>query len=177
VTGKHLSPDLRAFVRLLHDHRVRYVVVGGEAVIHHGYPRLTGDMDFYYDRTPANCRRLFLALQAFWDGPVPAVDRAEELGEPGVVVQFGRPPNRIDLINRLGTVPFGRAWRRRVTESVSTPRGTVPLNIIGLLDLVQSKRDAGRHKDLDDVVHLTALHGTPASRSRAHRTRRTRSGR
>ena len=57
MTGKHLSPDSQAFVRLLHEHDVRYLVVGGEAVIHHGYPRLTGDMDFFYDRTPANCRR------------------------------------------------------------------------------------------------------------------------
>jgi hypothetical protein len=172
VTGKHLSPDFQAFIRLLHEHDVRYVVVGGEAVIHHGYPRLTGDIDFFYDRTPANCRRLFAALQEFWAGPVPAVDQAEDLCEPGVVVQFGRPPNRIDLINRLGTVSFGRAWRRRVVESMRAPSGTTPLYIIGLTDLVQSKRDAGRHKDLDDVEHLTALHGP-----HPHARRRSRAGR
>jgi hypothetical protein len=46
-----------------------------------------------------------------------------------------------------------------VVESVRIRSGTVPLCIIGLTDLVQSKRDAGRHKDLDDVEHLTAVHG------------------
>jgi hypothetical protein len=172
VTAKHPSPDVQAFVSLLHAHEVRYLVVGGEAVIHHGYPRLTGDIDFFYDRTPANCRRLFAALREFWAGTVPAVDRAEDLVEPGVVVQFGRPPNRIDLINRLGTVTFERAWRRRVVESIPTPEGEVRFYIIGVKDLIQSKRDAARHKDLDDVERLTALHASDNRARRApHRDR------
>jgi hypothetical protein len=40
------SPDIREFIGLLHRHAVRYVVVGGEAVIYHDHARLTGDVDF-----------------------------------------------------------------------------------------------------------------------------------
>jgi hypothetical protein len=157
VTGEHLSPDIQELVRLLHAHRVRYLLVGGEAVIHHGYPRLTGDVDFFYDRSAANVRRLYAALEEFWGGTVPAVGAPRELAEPDLVVQFGRPPNRVDLISTLGTVEFRRAWRRRVRERLRTPHGDVALHVIGLADLLQSKRDAGRHKDLDDVEQLTAL--------------------
>jgi hypothetical protein len=170
VTGEHLSPDIQIFVRLLHKHAVRYLLVGGEAVIHHGYPRLTGDIDFFYERTPVNAHRLFSALREFWEGDVPAVGAAEELLEPDVVIQFGRPPNRIDLISTLGTVSFRDAWRRRVHHTLRAGRHRVPLPIIGLEDLLQSKRDAGRHKDLEDIEELTALQGArPKRRARGRR--------
>lgn len=172
MTGEHLSPDVREFIRLLHVHRVRYLVVGGEAVIFHGYPRLTGDVDFFYEATSINCRRLFAALREFWGGAVPAVDRVEDLLEPGVVVQFGRPPNRIDLISGLGTVLFRRAWRRRVVENLRERRSDVPVHIIGLGDLIDSKREAGRHKDLDDVEHLRRVSGLEGERVQKRRRQR-----
>jgi hypothetical protein len=163
VTGEHLAADIKTFIVLLARHRVRYLLVGGEAVIHHGYPRLTGDVDFFFERTPANARRLYRALREFWAGDVPAIASAEELLDPDLIVQFGRPPNRIDLINTLGTVAFVGAWRRRVRERLRLRSRAVPLPIISLRDLLQSKRDAGRHKDLDDIEHLSG---------RARRSRR-----
>lgn len=167
MTGEHLSEDLQALLALLARHRVRYLVVGGEAVIHHGYARLTGDIDLFYDQNPTNARRLFAALQEFWGGPVPAIDSDEDLLAPGVVIQFGRPPNRLDLISDLGSVEFTSAWRRRVDETLRTAAGArVPVRFIGLADLLQSKRDAGRHKDLDDVEHLEAIHGRSRKRRR-----------
>lgn len=171
MTGEHLSKDIRALLGLLERHGVRYLLVGGEAVIHHGYPRLTGDVDLFYERTPANTRRLYEALSEFWDGDVPAISDPAELLEPGIVVQFGRPPNRIDLLNVLGTVDFKAAWRRRVKETLrlSSSR-SVALPIIGLLDLLQSKRDAGRHKDLDDVEHLSSS-ASPTTKSKRRKRR------
>jgi len=52
VDAVSFSPDILEFIRLLHAHQVRYVVVGGEAVIYHGHARLTGDIDFFYDSSP-----------------------------------------------------------------------------------------------------------------------------
>jgi hypothetical protein len=166
VTGEHLAPDIQAFIALLARHRVRYLLVGGEAVIHHGYPRLTGDVDFFFERTPSNARCLYRALREFWKGDVPAVSTAEELLEPDLVIQFGRPPNRIDLLNTLGTVVFAAAWRRRVRERLRARSVSAPLPIISLRDLLQSKRDAGRHKDLDDIEHLSARPGQKRTRAR-----------
>ena len=37
IEAAHFSPDTREFLTLLHQHAVRYVIVGGEAVIFHGY--------------------------------------------------------------------------------------------------------------------------------------------
>jgi hypothetical protein len=44
IEVSYFSPDILEFISLLHARQVRYMVVGGEAVIHYGYARLTGDI-------------------------------------------------------------------------------------------------------------------------------------
>lgn len=148
------SQDVQEFLRLLARHAVRYVLVGGTAVIHHGYARFTGDVDFLYDCSRENVQHLWTALSEFWGGSVPSVVDAKELEDPNVVVQFGRPPNRIDLIASLPSVPFHEAWQNKVREQITVRGTTVPVWIIGLAELRRSKRAAGRPKDLDDLDHL-----------------------
>jgi hypothetical protein len=158
VRADYFSADVRALIELFAQHRVRYLLVGGEAVIYHGYPRLTGDVDFWYDQATENASRLFDALREFWDGPVPGLTAASQLMEPAVVVQFGRPPHRIDLLSAIDGVRFDEAWPHHVEEHLELASGRhVPLPVIGLAELVRNKRAAGRHKDLDDVEHLEPL--------------------
>jgi hypothetical protein len=40
-------------------------VVGGHAVAFHGYPRFTGDIDFFIRAIPDNVQRIMAALLAF----------------------------------------------------------------------------------------------------------------
>ena len=74
-----------------------------------------------------------------------------DLAKPGIVVQFGLPPNRIDLMTAVTGIPsFDQAWPDRLTSKV---RGRdVPF--IGRAALLQNKRAAGRKKDLADVELL-----------------------
>ncbi len=54
------SDDVQEFLRILAVHKVKYLIVGGEAVIYHGYARLTGDVDFVFEssgRMLGNCMR------------------------------------------------------------------------------------------------------------------------
>lgn len=60
LDATHFSPDTRAFIELLNTHGVRYMIVGGEAVIFHGHARLTGDVDFFFDRDVVLRTRGFL---------------------------------------------------------------------------------------------------------------------
>ena len=157
MRADHFSPDVQALVETLAS-RVRFLLVGGEAVIYHGYPRLTGDVDFWYEQTADNAARLFAALRQFWDGRIPGVAAEHELLEPKVVVQFGRPPHRVDLISAIDGVTFEEAWPHRVDESLEPADGPrIPLPVIGLADLLKNKRASGRHRDLDDVEHLESL--------------------
>jgi hypothetical protein len=154
VKAELFSKDAQEFLRLLARHEVRYLLIGGTAVIYHGYARLTGDVDFLYDCSRENAARLWAALGEFWGGSVPSVASPSELEAPNIVVQFGRPPNRIDLIASLRSVPFAAAWEQRVRETITVDGASVPVWVMSLPDLRRSKREAGRPKDLDDLDHL-----------------------
>lgn len=153
----YFSPDTSEFIRLLAEHKVHYLIVGGEAVIFYGYARLTGDVDFYYDRTQENTENLYSALKDFWQGEVPGIKDSSELMQKGIVFQFGRPPNRIDLINVISGVEFDKAWQNRTLEEVEIKKKKYPLFYIGLEELIQNKKKAKRFKDLEDLKYLTVL--------------------
>jgi hypothetical protein len=73
LEGEYFSRDILEFIKLLHAYNVRYVVVGGEAVIYCGHARLTGDIDFFFDSGRENDSALFEALMAFWEGNIPGI--------------------------------------------------------------------------------------------------------
>ncbi|MBI4575408.1 MAG: hypothetical protein HY722_03995 [Planctomycetes bacterium] len=152
----HFSPDIEEFLQRLAGHEVRYLVVGGEAVIYYGHVRLTGDVDLYYECSVENVRRLYAALRDFWRGEVPGVATPDELLGPDLIVQFGRPPNRIDLLGAIDGVTFTEAWPRRRTETLALGGHSVPLHYLGLDDLIRNKERVGRPRDLEDLAYLRA---------------------
>jgi hypothetical protein len=155
LAADSFSKDILDFLLLMHKQEIRYLIVGGEAVIFHGYARLTGDIDFFYEATPENVRLLYKALHEFWQGNVPGIATANELLQVGLVVQFGLPPNRIDLVNYIDGVNFKEAWRNRVTVQLkSAGLDDVFIFYLGRKDLIRNKRAAGRPKDLDDLRFL-----------------------
>ncbi len=162
VEGAAFSRDIVIFLRLLADRRVRYLIIGGEAVIYHGYPRLTGDVDFFYENSAQNVRRLFDVLTEFWQGKIPGIKLSQELSEPGLILQFGRPPHRIDLMNQIDAVAFRKAWPSRIRVRLKTGIGLIPVLYIDLRSLLANKQATGRPKDIDDALFL---------RSKTRRTR------
>ncbi len=153
----YFSPDILEFLRLLSNHEVRYLIVGGEAVIYYGHARLTGDVDIFYDIAKDNTEALFKALKVFWGGNIPGIAAPAEFQKKGAIIQFGRPPNRLDLINDISGVIFEKAWLNRTLEKVMIKDQTYPVLYIGLEDLITNKRNANRYKDLEDLKYLTAL--------------------
>ena len=155
LTADSFSRDVLDFLLLLHKQEVRYLIVGGEAVIFHGYARLTGDMDYFYEATPENVQRLYAVLREFWKGNVPGIISANEFLKIGLVVQFGVPPNRIDLANTIDGVNFKEAWRNKVVVRLKgAGLENVHIFYLGRGDLIRNKLAAGRPKDLDDLRFL-----------------------
>lgn len=79
-----LPTDLKKFIELLNSNGVEYVVVGGHAVAWHGYPRYTGDFDFFVKPSPENAKRVVAVLQAFGFGDTDGLDSL--LVEPGKAI-------------------------------------------------------------------------------------------
>ena len=106
------QPDFEDFLRLLEVHRVEYMIVGGDAVAFHGFPRFTKDLDIFFADDPENLRRLQQALIAF--GFKAASVPLDALGRPDGVLAIGIDPLRIDLLNRIAGITFAEAWPRNV---------------------------------------------------------------
>ena len=154
MKASHFSDDILDILTLLAKHAVRYLIVGGEAVIYYGHARLTGDVDLFYEASPANAARLYEALDEFWQGDIPGIDSLEEFLEPGIILQFGVPPNRLDLLNTIDGVSFQEAWPNKTTVSIQIKDSNVPVYFIGLNDLIRNKEALGRYKDLEDLKYL-----------------------
>lgn len=157
MDSNYFSRDAVEFIGLLHKYKVKYVIVGGEAVIYHGYPRLTGDIDIFYSSAPENCSNLYNALLEFWNGDIPGIKNGRELQSTGYIVQFGVPPNRLDIMNSVDGITFIEAWENKITEHVMLNKQKVPVFFIGLEQLIKNKKASGRDKDMDDLEYLNRV--------------------
>ena len=154
MKASYFSKDVQDFLRLLAAHGVKYLIVGGEAVIYYGHARLTGDVDFFFEPSRKNVVKLYKVLKDFWSGDIPGIKASGELMEEGLILQFGVLPNRIDLINQISGVSFREAWKNKLEWSIQSGGEEVPIYFIGLDELIKNKKAIGRPKDLEDLKYL-----------------------
>jgi predicted nucleotidyltransferase len=157
MKASYFSTDVQEFIRTLAKHEVRYVIVGGEAVVYHGHARLTNGIDFFYEPTLENAEKLYAALDEYWLGEIPGLKSMEGLLIIDATVQFGDLPNMIVLCNSLTGVSFEEAWESKVEESVRIKGKKYPLYFIGLEELVGNKKALKRPIDNEDLKYLKAL--------------------
>lgn len=157
MSNAYFSADISEFLFLLYKNKVKYLIVGGEAVIHYGHARLTGDIDIFYDAGGRNCSNIFKALKEFWNDDIPGIDKVKELQQQGAIFQFGIPPNRIDLINEIENVEFNNAFINRVEDTVKHKRKEFKIYYIGLKDLIRNKKAVNRNRDKEDLKFLEQL--------------------
>jgi predicted nucleotidyltransferase len=157
MKASYFSTDVQEFIRALSNHDVRYVIVGGEAVIYHGHARLTNGIDFFYEPTSENAEKLWDALDEYWAGDMPGLKSAEGLLIIGATVQYGVPPNQIVLYNSLTNMYFDEAWAAKVDESIRIRGKKYPIYFVGLEDLIKNKTALKRDIDKEDLKFLNAL--------------------
>ena len=143
-----LNPDFRDMLSSLKDEGVDFIVVGAYALAAHGLPRATGDIDIWVRSTPGNARGVMRALVKF-GAPVSGVSEAD-FTCPGVVVQLGVAPSRIDLLTSIDGVEFEEAWGNKVGVRVDG----LDIYVLSKADLLKNKLAAGRDKDLGDIAWL-----------------------
>jgi hypothetical protein len=133
------------FIAALSRHGVRALLVGAHALAFHAKPRYTKDLDILVEGTPDNATRIVAALDDFGFGGIGIT--ANDLAEPGRIVQLGFPPNRIDLMTRIDGISFAEAWAGRVEGMF----GGQPVFFIGKEDLIRNKAASARPQDLADL--------------------------
>lgn len=135
-----LNPDFRDMLSAFNAAGVEFLIVGGYAVAHYGYPRATGDLDFWVRRSPENADRVLRALDAF-GAPAGLVTR-DDLLDPEIVAQIGIEPNRVDILTAIDGVEFDDAYQSRVLARIDD----VEIPFVGLHHLLQNKRATGRQE-------------------------------
>ena len=139
--------DFKDFISLMNANGVEYVVVGSFALSFLGYPRATGDIDFWVRKSPENASRILKVLDEFGFGNM-GVEKEDFLEDK--VIQLGQPPVRIDLMTELDGLTSEEIWAGKVGGKF----GDMPVFYLGRDAFIRNKRSLGRHKDLADLEAL-----------------------
>ncbi len=140
--------DFKELLSILADKGVKYLVIGGYAVIRYGEPRYTKDLDLWVFADPENAQAIFSALKAF-GAPLTNLT-PDDFSEEGYFYQMGVPPVRVDILMSVPGLSFDDAWERR--ENVDFDGVIMPF--ISRQDLIISKRASGRPQDILDADAL-----------------------
>lgn len=143
--------------QLLHkllEYRVRFMLIGGYAVIHYGYSRTTGDMDIWLDTGNENRDRLIKALANFGIEK----ESLEQLSNmdftnPLPVFFVGENPRRVDFITLISNLHFGEAYA--AVNYIDMEGQKVP--VIHYNHLILSKLVSNRSKDKADIEELQKI--------------------
>lgn len=143
-----MNQDFKELLKIFNEHAVKYLIVGGYAVMKYSEPRFTKDLDIWIEASPANGKNVFQALKSF-GSPLEGLTAAD-FAQDGFY-QMGRPPVRVDILMSISGVEFKSAWKNRV----ETDFDGVPAYFIGLDDLIENKKASGRLQDLADVEKIS----------------------
>jgi predicted nucleotidyltransferase len=151
--------DLRELLRVLVDHRVEFIIVGGVAATLHGSARSTQDLDVVYARTAENLRRLVAALRGhrpYLRGAPPGLPFSwdEETLRRGLNFTLETDLGDLDL---LGEIAGGGGHDDLRPHSVEFEAFGIGLRCLDLDTLIRVKRAAGRPRDLEAIAELRVI--------------------
>lgn len=165
VEANAMEGDLFRTLEALSRANVRYLVVGGVAVVLHGYGRMTVDLDLVLDLEEANA---LVAMDVFdrlgfrARAPVAVAAFADRTTRRGWIEDKGltvfslwnpaMPMTEVDLFVEEPFV-FTEAYSRATQVVI----GGVSIPVVGIDDLIALKQEAGRDKDLVDIKALQQI--------------------
>lgn len=143
--------DPEEILRVLEEHDVRYVLIGGLAATLYGSPHVTFDVDITPDAEAANLRNLATALdeldarirtEGVPDGL--AFDRSAEMLSRVSLLNLTTRAGELDLaFEPHGTQGYPDLRRHAVTIEVHG----IHVPVASLADVIRSKEATGREKD------------------------------
>jgi predicted nucleotidyltransferase len=159
MSDESAKSALERIARVLADHRVEFLVVGGQAEYLFGGHRPTFDVDLCYRRTPENLKRLADALvplkPTLRDAPPGLPFRPDTRTlEMGSNFTFRTEAGDLDLLGYVE--PIG-AYEQLIGRAETYDLGDVTVRTIGIEDLIRIKEHLHREKDKESLRELWAL--------------------
>lgn len=152
----------------LQQEGVRFVIVGGVAVVLHGCPRLTHDIDLVIDLEPAEAKHTVEVFRSLGFRPRlpvdpmgfadPAIRRSWIEDKSMTVFSFWDPKNPLRVVDLFAEspFPFEELWQRAKVVAL----GDISVRIAAVDDMIEMKKRAGRPHDLQDIEALKQLSST-----------------
>jgi len=157
--------DFEMVFRALQEAGARYLVVGGVAVVLHGHPRFTADLDLVIALDARNVAAVVQALGSLDYRPRAPVAverladpqaRREWIEQKGLTVFSLWSPRHsateVDLFVEE-PFPFDEAYARAVVADL----GGLRITVAAISDLIDLKSKAGRARDFEDIAALQEL--------------------
>jgi len=144
-----LKKLLETLARNLNECKIPYMIIGGQAVLVHGEPRLTKDIDLTLGIAPADWRQIqpiidSLGLKILVDNPDQFVTDTFVLPTEDPISGF-----RVDFI--FSITPYEQEAIQRATLKKI---GKTNVRFASVEDLIIHKIFAGRPRDIEDVKHI-----------------------
>lgn len=144
------SEDNKLLLKKIADKKVDFMLVGGYAVIYHGYNRLTGDVDIWIKPNNDNKRLLLDALSelGFDDRGIVIINEWDFT--KAQIFHIGKIPDKTEFMTYISGVKYDTAKPNAILANLDG----IDVYIIHLNNLIENKKASGRLKDLADVEHL-----------------------
>jgi hypothetical protein len=160
-----MPTDFLSVLRAFQDAQIRYVLVGGLAVLLHGVDRLTADIDLIVDLAPEQASRAIETLLALGFRSQAPID-ARQFADPAtrarwreessmVVLSFWDPQNRYPTVDVFADYPMD--FEKLISASVLMPLSSTHVRVASVQHLIDIKRAAGRPRDLEDAARLAQM--------------------
>ncbi|MGH2596838.1 MAG: hypothetical protein ACRDH7_12850 [Actinomycetota bacterium] len=146
-------------LRVLADHGVRFVMIGGVAGATHGSPSVTQDLDICYERSPENLERLATALGSI-HARLRGVDEDVPFSLDPTTLAAGDHFTFVTDVGDLDClgIPAGTLGYDDLTkDAVAVDLDGLVVSVASLDALIRMKRAAGRPRDLAELEILGAL--------------------
>ncbi len=147
-------PEHKEILTALNSHDVQYLLIGGYAVICHGYDRTTGDMDIWLKPDNTNKLKLIEAFQSLGYDQKSLLDLNRSDFNETVMFFLGSEPFKVDFINKLAMVSFEEAYQNKMVCKIED---NFSIPVINMNELVLSKINTGRLKDQADIEELQKI--------------------
>lgn len=141
-------------------HRVRALLMGGQACVFYGAAEFSRDTDFAILADTANLARLRKALTELQADPIAVPPFEMKFLRRGHAIHFRcQHPDalrmRVDVMSKMrGVDSFAQLWKRRTTLEIP---GGEKCDLLALPDLVQAKKTQ-RDKDWPMIRRLVEAH-------------------
>jgi hypothetical protein len=142
------SPDFKELLKIFEKHKIRYLIVGGYAVMKYSEPRFTKDLDVFIATDQENAKSVYSALKEF-GAPLENLS-SDDFAHEGYFYQMGRPPMRVDIMMSIPGIDFDVAWKNREIVEL----GDLKMVFISRSDLIKAKEASSRPQDKIDIEKL-----------------------